>query len=223
MISYDKLIKNVNLDWIIFFKENKEELINIINEINKLKFYPLEKNIFRALIYISVKDIKLVILGQDPYIQEGQATGLSFSVPKTYKVPLSLQNIFKEIKNSYPEFKIPNHGCLNRWASEEHILLLNCALTVEPMKSNSHKHIWIKFINKLIRFISDNNDNTIFLLMGANAISKSKLIDSNKHKIFTTVHPSPLSAYRGFFGSNVFKLINNYLEEKNKEKINYTV
>jgi uracil-DNA glycosylase len=226
MISYDNIIKNIHPDWLPFFEYNKDELYSIISKLSYKHFYPLEKHIFRSLKYISVTDIKLIILGQDPYINIEknipQATGLSFSVPKIHtKIPLSLVNIFKEIKNSYPEYEIPKHGCLNRWAKEEKILLLNCSLTVEPGKSNSHKDLWLNFTNNLIKFINNNNDNTIFLLMGAFAINKMNLIDHEKHKIFTTRHPSPLSAYRGFFGCNVFKLVNEYLEEQNKEIINY--
>jgi uracil-DNA glycosylase len=120
-------------------------------------------------------------------------------------------------------YEIPTHGCLDRWSKEENILLLNCILTVKPKQSNSHKHLWSSFTDKLIKFISDNNDNTIFLLAGKNAINKYNLIDNKKHKIFITSHPSPLSARRGFFGSNIFKLINNYLEENNKKIINYSL
>lgn len=226
MISYDNIIENIHPDWLLFFEDNKDELYNIINELSHKQFYPLEKHIFKSLKYISYKDIKLVILGQDPYINieknKPQATGLSFSVPKIHsKIPPSLINIFKEIKNCYPEYNIPNHGCLNRWAKKENILLLNCALTVEPGKSNSHKDLWINFTDKIIEYISNNNDSTIFLLMGAFAINKSQLIDCSKHKIFSTVHPSPLSAHRGFFGCNVFKLINEYLIEKNINIIKY--
>ena len=226
MISYDNIIQNIHPDWLLFFEDNKDELYNIINELAHKQFYPLEKHIFRSLKYISYKDIKLVILGQDPYINmeknKPQATGLSFSIPKIHsKIPPSLMNIFKEIKNCYPEYMIPTHGCLNRWAKEEKILLLNCALTVEPGKSNSHKDLWLKFTNKIIEYISNNNESTIFLLMGAFAINKSKQIDYSKHKIFSTVHPSPLSAHRGFFGSNVFKLINEYLIEKNIDIVKY--
>jgi len=133
---------------------------------------------------------------------------------------LNLQGC-KEIKNCYPNYIIPKHGCLKKWAKEEKILLLNSVLTVEPNKSNSHKDLWLNFTNNLIKFININNENTIFLLMGAFAINKSNLIDTNKHKIFTTIHPSPLSAYRGFIGCNVFKLINEHLQEQNKEIINY--
>jgi uracil-DNA glycosylase len=145
--------------------------------------------------------------------------GLSFSVPRKHKkIPPSLQNIFKEIKNCYPEFEIPNHGLLKRWARKEKILLLNAALTVFEKESNSHAKLWIEFVNKLIKWFQHINDGCVFLLMGNFAQSKKVLIE-NKHKIFNTVHPSPLSVHNGFYGSNVFKKINDYLESNNKEKI----
>jgi uracil-DNA glycosylase len=221
MLTYENIIKNINSEWIVFFENNKDELKYIIEQLKDEIYYPLDENIFKSLKYMSVKDIKLVILGQDPYINKDQATGLAFSVSKHCKIPPSLKNIFKEIKNNYSNYEIPNNGCLERWSEKEHILLLNCILTVKPGKSNSHKKLWINFTNKLIQFINDYNDNTIFLLMGNFAINKSNLIDCNKHKIFTTSHPSPLSANKGFLGSNIFKLINNYLEETNKKIINF--
>jgi uracil-DNA glycosylase len=115
---------------------------------------------------------------------------MSFGVPKVHKkIPPSLTNIFKEIKNCYPNCIIPTHGFLKRWIKQEHILLLNSALTVIEGKSNSHQSLWMSFTDKLIIFINEKTDHTIFLLMGKFAINKSKLINSNKHKIFTTIHP----------------------------------
>jgi len=227
--SYSILVERINKEWIPFFEENKEEFEKILNEIykeDKKKIYPLPKDLLRSLFYHSPKDIKLLILGQDPYISEEngipQAMGLSFSVPKVHrKIPPSLQNIFKEIKNNYPEFNIPKHGLLKRWARKEKILLLNAALTVLEKESNSHAKIWHPFINKLIKWFQDNNDGCIFLLMGNFAQGKKVFIDETKHKIFTTVHPSPLSAHNGFFGCNVFKNINDYLEANNKEIIKW--
>jgi uracil-DNA glycosylase len=169
-------------------------------------------------------------MGQDPYIgyeiinniKIPQACGLSFSVPKSHKkIPPSLQNIFKEIKNCYPDYEIPKHGSLKRWVKKEKILLLNAALTVIEGKSNSHAELWTSFTDKLIKYISEKNNKTIFLLMGNFAIKKEYLIDTKKHKVFRTVHPSPLSANRGFFGCNIFKIINEYLIENNQEPINW--
>jgi uracil-DNA glycosylase len=230
------MLENINIGWKPFFEENKKELETIISKLDKIKdtktIFPNRDDIFRTLFYFPPEETKLVILGQDPYISSElidntiipQACGLSFSVPKCHKkIPPSLKNIYKEIKNCYPEIIIPNHGCLKNWVENEKIILLNSSLTVEEGKSNSHMKLWEKFTDKLIKFINDNNNNTIFLLMGRNAISKIKLINEEKHKIFTTSHPSPLSARRGFFYSNVFKLINNYLEYNNKKIINYSL
>jgi len=222
------MLKKIHSGWLSFIEDNKEELEEILSKIyfdDKI-IYPNKKDIFRTLFYFDVKDTKLVILGQDPYINEyndiPQAHGLSFSVPKSHKkIPPSLQNIFKEIKNCYPDYNIPKHGSLKRWVKKEKIVLLNSALTVVKGESNSHQHLWNGYTDKLIKFISNTNDKTIFLLMGNFAINKNKLIDTNKHKIFTCKHPSPLSAYSGFFGSNIFKNINDYLEECDKEKIRW--
>lgn len=220
------LIKRINVGWEQFFEKNNTELTGILDSINFDTIYPSKNNIFRSLFYFSPSEVKLVILGQDPYISSEngipQACGLSFSVPRIHKkIPPSLQNIFKEIKNSYSDYQIPSNGCLKRWAKKEKILLLNSALTVIEGKSNSHAKLWSNFTDNLIKFISEKNNGTIFLLMGNFAINKEKLIDNNKHKIFKTVHPSPLSAHRGFFGSNIFKDINDYLEINEKEVINW--
>ena len=232
--EYNKIIKKINSGWYDFFNTHKDELINIFDQINQSSesniIFPNEQNLFRTLFYFPPEETKLVVLGQDPYIgfeihdniMVLQACGLSFSVPKIHKkVPPSLKNIYKEIKNCYPEFKIPNHGFLKRWVRKENILMLNSALTVIEKQSNSHQNIWCKFTDKLIKYISDKSPHTVFLLMGNFAISKSKLIDCNKHKIFTTIHPSPLSASNGFFGCGVFSKINEYLATKNILEIKY--
>ncbi len=217
MYTYEKLTENIHAGWLPFFEENNNNLMSIIEILNKMenKIYPNEEDIFRALYYHGPTDIKLLLLGQDPYINEEhnkpQATGLSFSVPDTHKIPPSLKNIFKEIKNSYPDFTFKN-GSLERWAKEEKILLLNSSLTVFKGNSNSHSHLWNNFTDKLIKWLNEKNKDCIFLLMGNYAKNKSKYITN---KIFFTVHPSPLSAYNGFFGCNVFKNINDYLIEHN--------
>lgn len=232
--KYEKIIKKINPGWKEFFETNKIQLENILEEVNRSaqsnNIFPKPNHLFRTLFYFPPEQTKLVILGQDPYIGSeihnetkiAQACGFSFGVPKSHiKIPPSLKNIYKEIYNSYPEFSIPTHGFLKGWVRVEHILLLNTALTVVEKKSNSHQALWADFTDKLIKYISDNNPNTIFLLMGNFAIGKSKLIDSIKHKIFTTVHPSPLSASNGFFGCGVFKKINEYLETKNIQPIDW--
>ncbi len=224
MITYEYITKRINPGWMPFFEENKQELLNIIDKLNELKkidkIYPNKKDIFRALYYHSPQDIKLTIIAQDPYINEEcntpQAMGLCFSVPKKHKkIPPSLKNIFKEIKNSYPDYNIPSHGLLKRWARKEKMLLLNSSLTVFKGKSNSHAYLWISFTDKLIKWLSNINENCVFLLMGSYAKNKIEFIDTTKHKIFTTVHPSPLSAHNGFFGCNVFKNINEYFIKNN--------
>jgi uracil-DNA glycosylase len=230
MIKYtlENIISRVKSGWLEFFKDEEVELRKILDEINKYDeiIYPKEKDLLRALFYYDPTEIKLLLLGQDPYINQEndlpQAMGLSFSVPKKHKkIPPSLKNIFKEIKNNYSDFNIPTHGLLKRWAKKEKILLLNSALTVCAGKSNTHAQIWKEFTDKLIKWFQNKNKGCIFLLMGSFAHKKEELIDQKKHKIFKTIHPSPLSAYNGFFGCNVFKQINSYLEENKKEIINW--
>ena len=236
-MNLELALEKVHEDWLPFINDHKEELEKIFENISEkinneeTEIFPYNKDIFRSLFYFGPKDVKIVLLGQDPYINSEvhnnvkipQACGLSFSVPKIHKkIPPSLKNIFLELKNCYPESfverEIPKHGSLKRWVKKEKILLLNAALTVLEGKSNSHQKLWMNFTDSLIRYISDTNEGTIFLLMGNFAIGKSKLI-SNKHKIFTCVHPSPLSAYNGFFGCGVFKQIDEYLESKGLDKI----
>ena len=227
----NNLLEKIHPEWLPFFEENIKEIEEIIEKVdyeNNIVF-PKKKKIFKTFFYSSPKEIKLVLLGQDPYINSEnvnnkkvpQACGLSFSVPKTHKVPPSLQNIYKEIKNCYPEYEIPKNGDLSRWVKEENILLLNSALTVLEGKSNSHANLWGSFTDKIIKYISKENDKTIFLLMGNFAINKAILVDMNKHKVFSCVHPSPLSASKGFFGCTVFKRINEYLISIQKEPINW--
>jgi uracil-DNA glycosylase len=233
--TFDSVIERVHPDWLDFFESNKDEFIKILDQVNNdllegKIIFPMPKNLLRTLYYFGPKDTKLVLLGQDPYINSEvcsdkkvpQACGMSFGVPKAHKkIPPSLRNIFKEIKNCYPEYNVPNHGFLKRWIKQEKILLLNSALTVIESKSNSHQHLWSNFTDKLIRYISDTSVNTVFLLMGNFAIGKTKLIDTNKHKIFTTVHPSPLSAHNGFFGSQIFLKINEHLIYNNMKPIKW--
>ena len=208
---------------IIDFLEKKYKKYNL----TKNKIFPNRENILETFKYFDLQETKLVFLGQDPYIgskiENGieipQATGLAFSVPDGFKHPPSLKNIFKEISNEYPDYKIPKSGNLERWVKEEKILLLNTALTVKKGMSNSHQKNWNKITNNVISFISKNCDCVVFLLLGNNAKSKIKLIDKKKHKIITGIHPSPLSANKGFFGSDLFKNVNNELIKLNKNEI----
>jgi len=165
---------------------------------------------------MDVKDIRVVLLGQDPYHGEGQAHGLSFSVPTGVPVPPSLQNIFKEIASEFPErnydYSNKHNGNLERWFSEEKIFLVNASLTVEKNKPQSHMKHWSDFTNDLLRFISEQNDHCVFLLLGNFAKAKAKYI-TRPNSIIYGVHPSPLSAHRRFFGSNIFMQIEERLGE----------
>lgn len=223
--------------WIdILNTEKGKSTLEFINQklekhINDDYILPRKEDIFNTFKFFDLNDTKLVLLGQDPYINgefiDGvfvpQAMGLSFSVPNGIKIPPSLRNIYKELKNSYNEFEIPNHGDLTRWVEEENILLLNSALTVKKGHSNSHQKKWTDLTDMVIEHISKNCNNVVFLLLGNNAKSKIKLIDNEKHFIVTGVHPSPLSASRGFFNSNIFKEINILLENRGIGEINWKI
>ena len=229
------LLNDLKPNWKKMWVEilNESDIIEFLEkkfkkyDLTKNKIFPNKENIFQAFKYFDLHETKLVFLGQDPYIgskiENGieipQATGLAFSVLDGFKHPPSLKNIFKEISNEYPNFKIPKSGNLERWAKEEKILLLNTALTVKKGMSNSHQKNWNSVINNVISYISINCDCVIFLLLGNNAKSKIKLIDKRKHKVITGIHPSPLSANKGFFGSDVFKRVNNELLNLGKNEI----
>ncbi len=172
--------------------------------------YPLSKNIFKAFDYTPVEKVKVVILGQDPYHGIGQAHGLCFSVPPKVAIPPSLQNIYKELQN---DLGIPpaKHGCLVSWA-QQGVLLLNSVLTVENGKAASHQGKgWEIFTDKVIAALNQQPRPIVFVLWGAYAQRKGQVIDSQKHCIIQTVHPSPLSVHRGFFGSKPFSRINAFL------------
>ena len=171
--------------------------------------YPPKNRVFHAF-ETSVTDIKIVLLGQDPYHGPGQAHGLSFSVPPGIPIPPSLRNIYKELQNEFPERSYTfSKGDLSQWA-ERGIFLLNTALTVEEGRPNCHADVWVEFTDDVIRYIVDNNEDCIFLLLGNYAKMKDKLI-KNKKRIVYGVHPSPLSAHRGFFNSGIFKEVENKL------------
>lgn len=170
--------------------------------------YPPKELVFRVF-QMDVKDIRVVLLGQDPYHGQNQAHGLSFSVPDSEKVPPSLKNIFKELKLEFPERNYNfSSGNLEQWFTREKIFLLNSSLTVQKGKAGSDIKKWEKFTDEVIKFISEQNDNCVFLLLGNYAKSKHVFI-KNKSKIVTEVHPSPLA--RGFVGSNVFKRVETAL------------
>ncbi len=196
----------IHSSWKPLFEKHKLLLSSIEETINtsSKNIYPTQENRFRVF-EKSVESIEILILGQDPYHQPHQANGLSFSVSKNMKIPPSLQNIFKEIKSNFPERNyIFTHGDLSRWFYEENIFLLNASLSVEEGNAGCHMKLWSTFTNDVIHFISENNKKTIFLLFGNFAIEKSQFI-VDKNRILTTSHPSPLGAYKGFIGSNIFK------------------
>ena len=188
------------------------------NEYTTKIIYPDKYDIFNALHYTSYKDVKVVILGQDPYHGPNQAHGLSFSVSPGVKIPPSLLNIYKEL-NSDLGCYIPNNGYLKKWA-DQGVLLLNTSLTVRAGEANSHKNKgWEIFTDKIISLINEKTDPVVFLLWGNNAINKKKLITNKQHLILSSTHPSPLSASRGFFGSKPFSKINKFLISVNKAPI----
>lgn len=184
--------------------------------------YPDMHDIFNALKYTSYKDTKVLILGQDPYHGENQAHGLAFSVKPGVKTPPSLLNMYKELNSEFECF-IPNNGFLVPW-TKQGILLLNTALTVRAHEANSHKGKgWETFTDHIIETLNLRQDPVIFVLWGNNARSKKKLIDTNRHYIIESAHPSPLSASRGFFGSKPFSQVNDILIKLGKEPIDWQI
>lgn len=180
--------------------------------------YPSMYDIFNSLKKTAFSSVKVVLLGQDPYHEEGQAMGLSFSVPKGVIKPPSLVNIFKEIENETGD-KMPESGDLTGWA-EQGVLLLNTVLTVRAHAANSHKGKgWEEFTDGIIKKISDGRDNVVFLLWGGNARAKKPLIDGTRHLVLECAHPSPLSAYNGFFGCGHFIKANEYLLNHGKTPV----
>ena len=185
------------------------------------QIFPPSDMIFHAFEVTPLEDVKVVILGQDPYHEKGQAMGLSFSVPAGVEKPPSLVNIFKEL-HSETGMEIPASGDLTGWANQG-VLLLNAVLTVREHAANSHKGKgWEEFTDSIIKKISEGRENVVFLLWGGNARSKKPLIDGAKHLILECAHPSPLSAYNGFFGCGHFIKANEYLTKHGKTPIEWS-
>ncbi|XP_034254793.1 uracil-DNA glycosylase-like isoform X2 [Thrips palmi] len=171
---------------------------------------------------VPIKEIKVVILGQDPYHNPGQAHGLCFSVPKGVTPPPSLLNMYKELSTDIPGFVAPKHGYLDGWA-QQGVLLLNACLTVRANSPNSHKDQgWEQLTDAVIKYISENGRNVVFLLWGSYAQKKGSVVDKKKHHILKTVHPSPLSAHRGFLGCKHFSLCNDFLKKSGKKPIDWS-
>ena len=182
--------------------------------------YPPGGQIFNALDSTPLPQVKVVILGQDPYHGPGQAHGLCFSVAPGVPAPPSLKNIFKELQRDLG-LPVPNHGCLQRWA-EQGVLLLNTSLTVEQGQAGSHANKgWQTFTDRIIELVNQECQGVVFLLWGAHAQSKRKLIDASKHQVLCSAHPSPLSAHRGFLGNGHFSAANAYLQQQGKSPIDW--
>jgi len=202
-----------------YYKDLKEFLIF---EYKNKEIYPDMNDVFNALHYTDYNKVKVVILGQDPYHGANQAHGLSFSVKPGVKPPPSLKNIFKELHTDLGCY-IPNNGYLRKWA-DEGVLLLNTVLTVQSGNANSHKGKgWNVFTDKIISALNERKDPIVFILWGNNAIGKKALITNKDHFILQSVHPSPLSATRGFLGSKPFSKTNNFLVSIGKEPIHWQI
>jgi uracil-DNA glycosylase len=185
--------------------------------------YPKNAEIFNAFKHTHFDQVKVVILGQDPYHGPGQAHGLAFSVQEGVQIPPSLRNIFKELETDIPGFKKPNHGSLMQWA-DRGVLLLNATLTVRAQQAGSHQNKgWEIFTDHVITTLSAKKEGLVFILWGRYAHNKSVLIDGSRHTILKAAHPSPLSAYNGFFGCKHFSLTNASLQEKGLEPIDWRI
>ena len=204
-----------------YFKELKSFLLN--EQQKGFIVFPKNEDIFNAFNYTPFDQVKVVILGQDPYHGQGQAHGLSFSVQKGIIPPPSLKNIYKELANDIQDFQIPNHGDLTSWAKQG-VLLLNATLTVNAHEPGSHqKRGWEKFTDHVISEISGKKTGVIFLLWGKFAQQKEDLIDTTKHHVLKTAHPSPFSAYNGFLGSKPFSKTNDILKKQGLSPINWQI
>lgn len=223
--SYDE---TVHPQWkeslaIVMSANSAHELAAFISrEREELTVFPPDNQVFAALSFASPRDISVVILGQDPYHEYGQAHGLSFSVQPGVAIPPSLRNIFIERENDIG-LKQPIHGTLTPWA-QQGVLLLNTSLTVREGSAGSHAKMgWKEITDHIIRTVNDNTERCVFILWGAHAQAKKKLITQRHHAILEAPHPSPLSAYRGFFGSSPFSRTNSLLEEAGRAPIDWSL
>ncbi len=185
--------------------------------------YPPASDVFNAFKMTPLDQVKVVILGQDPYHGPDQAHGLCFSVKQGIKPPPSLQNIYKELASDIPGFQIPKHGCLEKWA-QQGVLLLNTVLTVEQGMAHSHSKIgWERFTDTVIEKLNVHCQGLVFLLWGSHAQKKGSIIDNQRHHVLTSVHPSPLSAHRGFLGCRHFSTTNTLLAKQQQTPIDWQV
>lgn len=207
-----------------FSKDYMESLKRfLILEQEHFVIFPKNREIFAAFDRTPFDEVRVVILGQDPYHQPGQAHGLSFSVPQGIRIPPSLRNIYKELSRDISGFTLPNHGNLDQWARQG-VLLLNATLTVRANQAGSHqKKGWETFTDEAIRQLSTRRSGIVFMLWGRYAQQKSKFIDPNKHLILKAAHPSPLSAHQGFIGCGHFSKANLFLQSQGWEPIRWQV
>lgn len=224
----EKLIKNIDPSWESFLEEEMEKDYfqklskKLEEEYKGQTIYPDREDVFKAFEDTGYDSVKAVILGQDPYHGPDQANGLAFSVKKGTKIPPSLRNIYKEMEEDL-DIESPDHGDLTSWARQG-VLLLNAAFTVRKREANSHRgYGWEIFTDNVVKYLNKREEPIVFILWGANAREKKKLIDLDRHFIVESVHPSPLSSYRGFFGSKPFSKTNSYLEEMERNPIDWEI
>lgn len=220
----------MSLTWADVLREEKQEpyFQHILDFVKQERaagkvIYPPASDVFNAFKLTEFANVKVVILGQDPYHGPGQAHGLCFSVRPGIKSPPSLVNIYKELQQDIAGFQIPQHGCLQSWA-QQGVLLLNTVLTVEEGQAHSHSKIgWERFTDTVVAQINEHLNGVVFLLWGSHAQKKASIVDREKHHVLTSVHPSPLSAHRGFFGSGHFSTCNRLLVSRAKTPIDWQV
>jgi len=226
IVNNEFLFNQVNNEWLSIFKSeiNKKYFKFIIEELESCAeeniLCPSPKNIFKAFKKTSFSNLKVVIVGQDPYHGRGQANGLSFAVNNDQITPPSLKNIFNEVENDL-KIRTNTKKNLESWA-DQGVLMLNSSLSVKSGKPNSHQNLgWNKFTDKILKHISGNKNNVVFFLWGNFAKQKKQLIDKNKHLILSSSHPSPLSSYISFNGCKHFSKSNKYLKQNNLNEINW--
>jgi uracil-DNA glycosylase len=222
-MTFLQLSKLVPSSWKKVFAEAEDEF-KYLDKIIKTDVFPEKKNVFRAFELTPLDKVRVVLLGQDPYHQRKtngnpKAQGLSFSVSKDDDIPVSLRNVFTEIKNEYPDYEIPEHGDLTNWARQG-VLLLNSSLTVEPGKAGSHGVIWHGLLSRVFSAIGEVNRKCIYLLWGNFAKDMAEYLPETSVKLFTS-HPSGFSVFKGFFGCGHFKEVNKILQERGEEPIQW--
>ncbi|MEZ8143693.1 uracil-DNA glycosylase [Enterovibrio norvegicus FF-33] len=220
------MTQSVTWDDVIGQEKEQEYLKQTLDTVAQARaqgkvIYPPQEDVFNAFRFTEFADVSVVILGQDPYHGPNQAHGLCFSVLPGIKTPPSLVNMYKELEQDIEGFTVPDHGYLKSWA-DQGVLLLNTVLTVEQGNANSHAHLgWETFTDRIIDAVNQHREGVVFLLWGAHARKKGRAIDRTRHHVLEGPHPSPLSAYRGFFGCKHFSATNTLLEEMGKSPINW--